>query len=88
MDDIRIFTQLLTTNEKARYDTNAVPLPWRQVNLPSKLCIGIMKWDHVVMPQPPVLRAIEHTRQVLLAAGHESLTTAIHFVEANADDVQ
>jgi amidase len=27
MDDIRIFTQLLTTNEKSRYDTNAVPLP-------------------------------------------------------------
>jgi hypothetical protein len=47
-----------------------------------------MKWDHVVLPQPPVLRAIEHTRRVLLAAGHEGLTAAMHLVEANADSVQ
>jgi amidase len=42
------------------------------VSLPEgKLAVGIMKWDGVVMPQPPVLRAIEHTKQVLLKAGVE-----------------
>lgn len=76
MNDIRLFTRLLITNEQTRYDTNAVPVPWRQVTLAPKLCIGIMKWDHVVMPQPPVLRAIAHTKQVLSAAGHEGLTAS------------
>ena len=71
IDDIRLFTRLLITNEQARYDTNAVPVPWRPVNLTPKLCIGIMKWDHVVMPHPPILRAIAHTKHVLSAAGHE-----------------
>jgi hypothetical protein len=35
------------------------------------LVVGIMKWDGVVMPQPPVLRALEHTRKLLLRAGFE-----------------
>ncbi|KAJ4160121.1 hypothetical protein NW754_003245 [Fusarium falciforme] len=71
VDDVRLFTRLLVANEKARYDTNAVPVPWREVKLPQKLCVGIMKWDRVVMPQTPVLRAIEHTQRVLLEAGYE-----------------
>ncbi|RSL60727.1 hypothetical protein CEP54_006581 [Fusarium duplospermum] len=71
IDDVRLVTRLLVSNEQARYDTNAVPVPWREITLPRKLCFGVMKWDRVVMPQPPVLRAIEHTKRALLAAGHE-----------------
>lgn len=78
MDDLRLFTQLLLTNMQARYDTNAVPVPWRQIMLSQKLSIGIMKWDRVVMPQPPVLRAIEHTKQALLGAGYDGLTISNH----------
>jgi amidase len=73
MDDARLFTRLLVSNDKSRYDTNAVPIPWRNVEVPRKLCIGIMTWDGVVMPQPPVLRAIEHSKNVLENAGHEGL---------------
>jgi amidase len=75
IDDIRMFTEVIGSHQpQHRYDTNAVPIPWRNVSLPSgKLAVGIMKWDRVVMPQPPVLRAIEHTRNVLLDAGFEGV---------------
>lgn len=75
IEDVRLLTRILVSNEKARYDTNAVPVPWRHITLPQNLCFGVMKWDRVVMPQPPVLRAIEHTKQVLLNAGYEGLVT-------------
>ncbi|KAH7247550.1 amidase signature domain-containing protein [Fusarium redolens] len=73
IDDVRLFTEVIGSHQpQHRYDTNAVPIPWRKVSLPEgKLSVGIMKWDGVVMPQPPVLRAIEHTKQVLVSAGFE-----------------
>ncbi|KAL9944679.1 hypothetical protein ACHAPS_008311 [Verticillium nonalfalfae] len=71
IDDVRLFTRLLVSNEASRYDTNAVPMPWRRVTIPQKLAVGIMRWDRVVMPQPPVLRALDHTRRVLQDAGFE-----------------
>ncbi|KAM0230877.1 hypothetical protein ACHAPO_008933 [Fusarium lateritium] len=72
IDDVRLFTEVIGSHQaQHRYDTNSVPMPWRKVSLPRKLAVGIMKWDGVVMPQPPVLRAIEHTKNVLLSAGFE-----------------
>jgi amidase len=87
VDDIRLFTRLLTTNEQARYDTNAVPIPWRHVTLAPKQSFGIMKWDRVVMPQPPVLRAIEQTKNILLAAGHEGLIAKIRHKKEYANNM-
>ncbi|KAM5511697.1 acetamidase [Fusarium oxysporum f. sp. phaseoli] len=75
IDDVRMFTEVIGSHQaQHRHDTNAVPIPWRKVSLPDgKLAVGIMKWDGVVMPQPPVLRAIEHTKKVLVTAGYEVL---------------
>ncbi|CAG8290532.1 unnamed protein product [Penicillium salamii] len=58
-----------------RYDVCSVPIPWRDVSLPKgKLVVGIMNWDGAVMPQPPVLRVMAHTRQALQKAGFEQDT--------------
>ena len=35
-----------------------------------KLCFGMAKWDNIVMPSPPILRALEETRAALEKAGH------------------
>jgi Asp-tRNA(Asn)/Glu-tRNA(Gln) amidotransferase A subunit family amidase len=51
-------------------DPNIVPLPWREVELPQKLCFGILMDDGVVKPLPPVTRALRDTRKKLEAAGH------------------
>lgn len=73
IDDVRLFTEILNSHRNNRYDPNAVPVPWRQVTLPEKIVVGIMKWDGVVMPQPPVLRAIQHTKRALLNNGFEGI---------------
>ncbi|KAL6310386.1 general amidase [Sparassis latifolia] len=36
-----------------------------------ELCFGIMWNDGIVVPHPPVIRALETTKQALLAAGHK-----------------
>jgi amidase len=37
-----------------------------------KVCVGIMWWDGVVMPHPPIQRALSLVVDALRAEGHES----------------
>ncbi|GFN19510.1 uncharacterized protein AtWU_09315 [Aspergillus tubingensis] len=72
LDDLLLFTRIINAYPNNRHDVTSVPVPWRELDpLPRKLTIGIMTWDGVVMPHPPVLRAIDYTKQVLEKAGHE-----------------
>lgn len=71
IEDIRLFTQVINAHPGYRYDVSAIPIPWRQVSLPPRLTVGIMKWDGVVMPHPPILRALEHTKRTLNNSGVE-----------------
>ncbi|GKZ26955.1 hypothetical protein AbraIFM66951_003908 [Aspergillus brasiliensis] len=72
LDDLKLFTRIINADPNNRYDVTSVPVPWRELDpLPRKLTIGIMTWDGVVMPHPPVLRAMDYTKQVLEKAGHE-----------------
>ncbi|KAL1629160.1 hypothetical protein SLS56_005603 [Neofusicoccum ribis] len=62
----------LAQQEPWLHDPQIVPLPWRRDEeaLPGKLCFGFAMGDGVVTPTPPLRRAMEITRQKLLAAGH------------------
>ncbi|GAB1195523.1 hypothetical protein APSETT444_004784 [Aspergillus pseudonomiae] len=72
LDDLELFTRIINAHPLNQYDSTAVPVPWRKLDaLDRKLTIGVLKWDGVVMPHPPVLRALEHTKQTLEKAGHE-----------------
>jgi amidase len=72
MSDLELLTRVINAHPHNMHDLTCVPVPWRSVDeLERKLKIGIMKWDGVVMPHPPVLRALEHTRKALENAGHE-----------------
>lgn len=42
-----------------------VPLPWRPVELPSKLKIAVMWSDDIVRPHPPIQRALSMVFQAL-----------------------
>ncbi|EOD50087.1 putative general amidase protein [Neofusicoccum parvum UCRNP2] len=70
--DIRLFMAALAQQEPWLHDPQIVPLPWRrdEETLPGKLCFGFAMGDGVVTPTPPLRRAMEITRQKLLAAGH------------------
>jgi len=72
LQDLELFTRVINSHPNHKYDVTSVPVPWRELGaLDRKLAIGIMKWDGVVMPHPPVLRALEHTKKVLESNGHE-----------------
>lgn len=74
-------------------DPKVPEIPWRTDALTlkhldggSKLTFGLMRWDEVLMPHPPVLRAIEMTRRALLANGHEGtsvLSATLRALESN-----
>jgi amidase len=53
------------------YDPVVVAKPWVPVPVPKKLVVGVMYWDEVVMPHPPVQRALRTVVEKLKAADHE-----------------
>jgi amidase len=60
------------------YDPTVVELPWKSEALAlqslgggKKLAFGIMKWDGVIFPHPPIVRAIKIVSEALQKAGHE-----------------
>lgn len=52
-------------SEPWQSDPALVPLPWRQVSLPRKLKIATMWDDGVVMPHPPIHRALQEVSGAL-----------------------
>jgi amidase len=74
MEDLEAFTKVINSHPSNQHDPTSVPMPWRSSKLSEdKLTIGLMKWDKVVMPHPPVLRALEHTKRALENAGHKGM---------------
>ncbi|KAI1774476.1 amidase signature domain-containing protein [Hypoxylon cercidicola] len=71
-EDIRLFMKSLSAQEAWQYDPQVIPLPWRTEaeELPTKLCFGFAMGDGYVTPSPPLRRAMEITKEKLLAAGH------------------
>ncbi|KAF5009274.1 hypothetical protein FDECE_4486 [Fusarium decemcellulare] len=80
MSDLKLMTRVLTNWPPTRYDTTCIPMPWREVDKSStKLAFGIWEFDGVVMPHPPILRAMQHTAERLRAAGHEIIKFKMPF---------
>ncbi|ORX36242.1 putative Acetamidase [Kockovaella imperatae] len=51
-------------------DPDCLPIPWREVKLPQKLCFGFVRDDGVLRPSPSVSRALKLVIEALEAAGH------------------
>ncbi|OGE50190.1 hypothetical protein PENARI_c018G01873 [Penicillium arizonense] len=80
LDDLEFLTRIINAHPNNKYDVTSAPVPWRNLDsLDRKLTIGILKWDGAVMPHPPVLRALEHSKMTLEKAGHEVLTFELPF---------
>ena len=73
MADLKMFTKVLNGHPLAEYDGSFIPIPWREVQSPEKLTIGMLEFDGVCMPHPPILRAMRETAAKLEAAGHEGM---------------
>lgn len=61
------------------HDPKVIELPWRPEQFDvvhgharsGGLCFGLLRFDGMVMPHPPVLRAMDELRAKLEAQGHE-----------------
>lgn len=69
--DLELICQVWAQDEPWRRDPTVVPLPWKSQAVPKKAVIGVMWWDEVVMPHPPIQRALKAAVGKLRAAGHE-----------------
>ena len=70
LSSLELFAKAIVDSQGWLSDPNVVPIPWREVVLPPRLCFGILLDDGVVKPLPPVQKALEKTRRALEAAGH------------------
>lgn len=73
--DMKMFALLINASPASKYgyEPGIAAVPWRTVSSPEKLSIGLWEFDGVVMPQPPIQRALKEAAQKLLDAGHEGI---------------
>lgn len=73
LNDLELFTKSVIDAKTWNNDPQVIALPWRDCSdlKTRKLKIGIMTWDKIVMPHPPVLRALKETCDTLTRNGHE-----------------
>nr|POE76231.1 acetamidase [Quercus suber] len=76
LSDIRLWAESVVSAEPWKRDPKCIELPWRDIQLKSKLKIGVL-WDNgVCRPTPPVSRALRQTVRVLASKGHETVEWA------------
>jgi amidase len=73
---LTLFTKTVVAAEPWLTDPKCQPIPWRNEIFKSitsgrKLKIGMMHWDGIILPQPPVRWAMKRLEKILIAAGHE-----------------
>lgn len=71
LDDIKLFAKTVVDAQPWLVDPKCLPIPWRHVEPKAKLKIAVLWNDGVVLPTPPVVRAMKETVERLKAAGHE-----------------
>ncbi|KAI0037218.1 amidase signature enzyme [Vararia minispora EC-137] len=71
LEDLEMFWKAVTSMKPWEYDPYCVPLPWREIKLPSRLRIGVLRDDGVVVPSPACKRALDEVVSALQEAGHE-----------------
>lgn len=78
--DIELMCKILNAAEPWLYDPAVMAKKWEPVEVPKKATIGVMYWDEVVMPHPPIQRALKTTVEKLKAAGHEGTLFLLHLL--------
>ncbi|THX02884.1 acetamidase [Aureobasidium pullulans] len=71
LDDIEFFAKNVVNSEPWKLDPKCLPISWRPVDVGRKLRLGVIWNDGIVVPTPPVRRALKHAVEKLQEAGHE-----------------
>ncbi|KAK3688864.1 amidase [Podospora appendiculata] len=70
LDDIDLYSRAVIDAQPWQSDPKCLPIPWRPTTT-KKLKVGVIWHDGMVIPTPPVTRALKETVAKLRAAGHE-----------------
>jgi amidase len=71
VEDLELYCSSVIEGQPWLYDPRCIEIPWREPIVPTKLKLGVMWNDGVVIPTPPVTRALETAVAALKAEGHE-----------------
>jgi amidase len=71
LQDIILYSKAVVDAQPWLVDPKCLPIPWRTVEPKKKLKIAVLWNDGIVMPTPPITRALKETVEKLKAAGHE-----------------
>jgi amidase len=71
--DIELILKVWNAFEPWLYDPAVIAKKWDPVPTLKKAAIGVMYWDEVVMPHPPVQRALKIVLERLTTVGHEGV---------------
>lgn len=69
--DLKLFAKSVVDAKPWLKDPKCVPIPWREIELPARLKIGVLWDDGMVSPTPPVKRALQETVSRLKSRGYE-----------------
>jgi amidase len=69
--DLELILKVWNASEPWLVDPAVVPKLWEAVRPPTRATIGVMYWDEVVMPHPPMQRVLKAAVEKLRLAGHE-----------------
>ena len=78
LSGIKLFMQVVISHKPWLKDPRALRKHWNEDEYRltehgggKKLTFGILWHDGLIVPQPPVIRALEMTKDAVIAAGHE-----------------
>ncbi|KAI0033148.1 general amidase [Vararia minispora EC-137] len=85
LNGIKVFMKTVIDQKPWTKDPSAVHKPWIEEEYQlcehgggKKLVFGIMWNDGIIVPHPPIIRALELTKKALLIAGHEVVDWVPH----------
>lgn len=73
LEDVTAITKLVVNSELWKVDPKVLHVPWKNLDSMKndKFVFGMWRFDTMITPHPPVLRALEETAQKLRSQGHE-----------------
>lgn len=74
--DLRLFAQTVSNAGPWLKDPKCIAVPWRDGHLKSRLKLGVLWHDGVVMPTPPVKRALKEVAEKLKSRGYDVIEWA------------
>ncbi|KAI9006758.1 amidase signature domain-containing protein [Hyaloraphidium curvatum] len=72
IDDLDLYLRAFVSSHQARYDPDVIPLPYSPpAPLKPKLRVGYYHTNGLLLPSPPIARAVKIACEALRAQGHE-----------------